>query len=232
MFHISFCIFVGPLTCSRFKISIALRALSWKYFALIETKVAGKKFCRTFYEFKVYIFLLKVLLHLLIIFWKIRIDTLYEENDSRKIFPTGEFPSEKFPPINFPLENFPWKITTYKIHTFNIPTHFINCLSSLHTSFRRIFTGLLSNMNDNGNNNEKKFSKLRREYLKAWVGIFQVGFFDGGGGGGHQGRVWMVEIFRVRVFLIPKKIYANNYICKKVPPPYQFFLCNFCKLRN
>ena len=119
-----------------------------------------------------------------------RIDTLYEENDSRKIFPTGEFPSEKFPPINFPLQNFPWKITTYKIHTFNIPTHFINCLSSLHTSFRRIFAGLLSNMNDNGNNNEKKFSKLGREYLKAWVGIFQVGFFDGGGGGGgHQGRV-------------------------------------------
>ena len=38
-------------------------------------------------------------------------------------------------------------------------------------------------MNDNGNNNEKKFSKLGREYLKAWVGTFQVGVFDGGGEG-------------------------------------------------
>ena len=43
-------------------------------------------------------------------------------------------------------------------------------------------------MNDNGNNNEKKFSKLGREYLKAWVGIFQVGFFDGGGTGVTRGE--------------------------------------------
>ena len=43
-------------------------------------------------------------------------------------------------------------------------------------------------MNDNGNNNEKKFSKLRREYLKAWVGIFQVGFFDGGAAGVTRGE--------------------------------------------
>ena len=222
MFHISFCIFVGPLTCSRFKISIALRALSWKYFALIETKVAGKKFCRTFYEFKVYIFLLKVLLHLLIIFWKIRIDTLYEENDSRKIFPTGEFPSEKFPPINFPLENFPWKITTYKIHTFNIPTHFINCLSSLHTSFRRIFTGLLSNMNDNGNNNEKKFSKLGREYLKAWVGIFQVGFFDGGGAGVTRGEFEWWKFSGWEFSWYRKKYMRRIIYAKRSLPPTSF----------
>ena len=39
-------------------------------------------------------------------FWKIRIDTLYEENDSRKI-PTEEFPHEKFPPIKLPPGKLP-----------------------------------------------------------------------------------------------------------------------------
>ena len=41
-FHFSFYISLGPLTCSRLKISIALRALS------------ALKFCATFYEFKVF----------------------------------------------------------------------------------------------------------------------------------------------------------------------------------
>ena len=49
-FCFSLYIFLGPLTCSRLKIFIALHALSWKYFALIETKIWGKKFCATFYE--------------------------------------------------------------------------------------------------------------------------------------------------------------------------------------
>ena len=69
--------------------------------------VAGKEFCATFYEFKVYIFLLNIFL---IIFWKIRIDTLYEANGSRKIA-TGEFPYEKFPPIKLP----PGKLTPRKL---------------------------------------------------------------------------------------------------------------------
>ena len=41
---------------------------------------------------------------------------------------------------------------------------------------------LLSYINDNGDNDKtksKKFKKLGREYLKTWVGIFQVGIFRG-----------------------------------------------------
>ena len=41
-------------------------------------------------------FLLKDSSYLLIIFWKIRIDILYEENGSRKITP-GEIPTWKIP---------------------------------------------------------------------------------------------------------------------------------------
>ena len=37
-FHYSFYIFHGPIICSPLKISIPLSVLSWKYFALIETK--------------------------------------------------------------------------------------------------------------------------------------------------------------------------------------------------
>ena len=33
---------------------------------------------------------------------------------------------------------------------------------------------LLNNFNDNGDNNEKKFKKSGSEYLRDWVGIFQV----------------------------------------------------------
>ena len=57
------------------------------------------KFWAAFYEFEVYIFLMKVLSYLLIIFLKITIDTLYEENGSRKI-PPGKFPPGIFPPIS------------------------------------------------------------------------------------------------------------------------------------
>ena len=57
-------------------------------------------------EFKVYFFLLKVFLYLLIIFWKIRIDKLCEENGSMKIPPPGDFPPKKFPLINPHLEDF------------------------------------------------------------------------------------------------------------------------------
>ena len=45
-FRFSFYIFLGPLTCSRLKISIALRVLSWKYFALIKTQSCGKEILR------------------------------------------------------------------------------------------------------------------------------------------------------------------------------------------
>ena len=80
-------------------------------------------------------------------------------------FPPGEFPPEKFPPIKLPLENsLPHrKIATQKILTWNIPIHFINCLSSLNTLFWlqhfqniKLQNRLLSNSNDNSNNNEKK----------------------------------------------------------------------------
>ena len=47
----------------------------------------AQKFARIFYEFKVYIFLLKVSLYFLIIFWKVWIDTLYKENGSWKSLP-------------------------------------------------------------------------------------------------------------------------------------------------
>ena len=115
-FHFSFCIFLGTLICSQLKISIALLALSWKCSRSLEQKFAGKKFCATFYEFRVYIFLLKVLLYLLIIFWKIPIDTLYEENGPRNIPPVGisirkitthQAPSLKIPPSwNFQSRKF------------------------------------------------------------------------------------------------------------------------------
>ena len=121
-FHFSFYIFVGPLTCSRLKIYIALRALSWKYLELIERKSAGKKFCATFYEFKVYIFFLKVLLYLLIIFWKVRIDTLYEENGCRKISPGGIPALKIYIHQTLPWKTFPRKIATHKILTWNIST--------------------------------------------------------------------------------------------------------------
>ena len=64
---------------------------------------------------------------------------------------------------------------------------------------------------------KKKKRKLGWEYPKTWVGIFQVGVFwlrifqriN------YQGGVWLVEIcrieiLRVGVFLIPKKIYPKN----------------------
>ena len=54
---------------------------------------------------------------------------------------------------------------------------------------------------------KKKIRKLGRECLKTWVELFQAGIFQGGI---HQGEVWLVEIFRMGVFLIPKKIYAKN----------------------
>ena len=38
----------------------------------------------------------------------------------------------------------------------------------------------VGNINDNGDNNEKKIRKLRWEYLKTWLGIFQVGIFQVG----------------------------------------------------
>ena len=63
----------------------------------------------------------------------------------------------------------------------------------------------------------KKNRKLRWEYLKTWMGIFQgvvfwIGIFQAEI---YQGGVWFVEIFqvgifRVGVFLIPKKINAKN----------------------
>ena len=62
---------------------------------------------------------------------------LYVFSGSRKIRPPG-----KFPPIKPPLENSPRKIPNQKIPTQNIPTYFINCPSSLNTSFWQIFTNV------------------------------------------------------------------------------------------
>ena len=73
-------------------------------------------------QYIVYIFLLKVLLYLLIIFRKIRIDTLYEENGYRKI-PPGGIPAQKVPTHQTPSwKTSPRKIATHKILTWNIPT--------------------------------------------------------------------------------------------------------------
>ena len=69
---------------------------------LFKQKVEEKKIWATFYEFKVFIFLLKVLLYLLIIFWKIRIDTLYEEMVLGKTFTPEKFPPTKLPTGKLP----------------------------------------------------------------------------------------------------------------------------------
>ena len=64
---------------------------------------------------------------------------------------------------------------------------------------------------------KKKTQLLTWEYLKTWVGIFQVAVFWVGifQGGIYQGGVRLVEIFRVGIFLVGvflvlKKIYAKN----------------------
>ena len=61
-------------------------------------------------------------------------------------FPPGKFPPGKFPPIKLPTGNStptpPRKILTQKIPIRNISTDFINCLSSLNTSFGQFFTNL------------------------------------------------------------------------------------------
>ena len=74
-------------------------------------------------------------------------------------------------PLNSPWKIPPLKSATQKILFWNIATHFIDCLPSLNTSFWHMFTNvktsllkqvtilqysLLSNINDNNNNNEKK----------------------------------------------------------------------------
>ena len=116
-FDFSFYIFLGPLPCSRLKIFIAFCALSWKYFVLVETKSCG-----IFYEFKVYIFLLKVLLYWLIIFWKVRVHALYEEICSRKILPPGETPTRKITTHQTaPRKTFSRKIATQKFLTWSVP---------------------------------------------------------------------------------------------------------------
>ena len=50
---------------------------------------------------------------------------LFEKNGSNKKYPPRKLPPRKFPPITLP----PAKSAR------NIPTHFIDCLSSLNTSF-------------------------------------------------------------------------------------------------
>ena len=72
---------------------------------------------------------------------------------------------------------------------------------------QHLLNSLLSNINEDGDNNEKtKNLKIWWEWLKTWVGIFQVGIFWVGifrGGVDFPGGVWWVGIFRVGVFLIP-----------------------------
>ena len=80
-------------------------------------------------------------------------------------------------------------------------------------------------MNDNGNNNEKKFSKLGREYLKAWVGTFQVGVFDGGGGGGRgsPGESLNGGNFPGESFPDTKKNICEELYIQKGPSPLPVF---------
>ena len=167
-FHLSFYIFLGPLTCSRLKISTAL-PLSWNDFGLLKQKVAGKKFWATFYFylFWVHILLLKVLLYLSIIFWKIRIDILYEENGSRKIRPEG-IPIRKIPIHQSP----PWKPSPIKLLPRKFSPGIFPPISLFHLTLRldkfsktwrlrhfgntELQNSLLSNINDDGSNIEKK----------------------------------------------------------------------------
>ena len=53
---------------------------------------------------------------------------------------------------------------------------------------------------------KKKIENSGGNIFKNGVNIPGVNF----PGGIHQGRIWLVETFRVGVFLIPKKIYAKN----------------------
>ena len=142
-FYLSFSIFTFlPLTCSRLKTSIALHALSWKYFALIEMKSCDKEILRDILWVKsTYLFV-----ESLIIF----IDN-FLKNKNRYIvwrkwfyensFPRGNSHPKNSHPSNTPLENSHLqKIGTQKILTWIITTHFINCLSSLKTLFGQLFT--------------------------------------------------------------------------------------------
>ena len=65
----------------------------------------SRKLYKTLGEFKAYIFMLKILLYLLIIFGKIRIDTLHEEKGSPqentpRILSPRKLPPGIFPPIS------------------------------------------------------------------------------------------------------------------------------------
>ena len=60
------------------------------------------------------------------------------KNGSRKV-PPGKFLSRKFPPIKIPTGTPP---SPRKFPIRNIPTHFINCLSSLNTSFWQLLTNV------------------------------------------------------------------------------------------
>ena len=51
---------------------------------------------------------------------------------------------------------------------------------------------LLSCINDNGGNNEKQIRKLRCEYLKTWVGIFQAGI-------SKACQVYILQTYELRV---------------------------------
>ena len=157
----------------------------------------------------------------MIIFWKIRIDTLYEENGSMKIPSPGEIPTRKIPTHQTP----PWKTPTSrklaprKFSPGLLPPisliaflHLRLCLGKFSQTKRlqyfwniELQDSLLSNINDNGNNNEIK--KTRAGIFKSMIGNISGENFPEGI---HQRGVWLVEIFWVRVFLIPKKIYAKN----------------------
>ena len=66
----------------------------------------------------------------------------------------------------------------------------------------------LSNINYNGKNNQKKLENAGGGGIsKNMGGNIRGGNFPGGI---HQGGFLLVEIFRVGVFLIPKKIYAKS----------------------
>ena len=136
-FHFSFLIFLGPLICSRLKIYIALRALSWKYFALIEIKSRRKEILRD---------ILSLFIESHIIFVDNFLKNKYRYIIWRRCIyensPRGDSHSRNSRPLNTPLENPTQKIASQKILTWNIPTHFINCISSLNPSFWQMFTNV------------------------------------------------------------------------------------------
>ena len=128
--------------------------------------------------------------------------------------PSPEIPTDQIPPWKIPHPENSLLKYPHPFHWLPFFTLFWQVFTKAKTSpllKHRITKQSLSNINDSGDNEKKR--ELGWEYLKTWVGIFQVGIIWMGifQEGIHQGGVLLVEIFRVRVFLLPEKIYAKNF---------------------